>query len=332
MIAMCQHLKFPVPREFQLEPINSVAALLHWKALLLIAARLDTEEREYWREMFPAPPGMLPQRQRPQAFDAHFHLDRTLHSMGLPPHASLRAIFNGTVVEEDKEVDVVGTCASFCDPDTYPSAERLLDLPRDMVVAVRLHPKTKFQSFREVDDCFRHLRKLVQQERVTAVGEVGLDHTVPMRDWHYQMVNLQKILPLVTTRHVLVLHCRGMSHDNGTEVYMLLLSLVRQGVSRDQRIYLHCFNGDRYVLDQWTTAFPNLYLGFTRLVTSFTPHQSEALRKVEEGRILLETDAPYFSVRGRPWSAPNQLYSVAESVAAVLQMTPERLLEITTAN
>ncbi|XP_033755836.1 cytochrome P450 CYP12A2-like [Pecten maximus] len=252
--------------------------------------------------------------------------------MGLPPQASLRAIFNGTEVEEDKEVDVVGTCASFCDPDTYPSAERLLDLPRDMVVAVGLHPKTKFQSSRSMDDCFRHLRKLVQHDRITAVGEVGLDHSVPMRDWHDQMVHLKKILPLVTTRHVLVLHCRGMSHDNGTEVYMLLLSLVRQGVSQDQRIYLHCFNGDRYVLDQWTTAFPNLYLGFTRLVTSFSPHQSEALRKAEEGRILLETDAPYFSVRGRPWSAPNQLYSVAESVAAVLQMTPERLLEITTAN
>ena len=46
---------YPIPDKFILEPCNSVGVLLHWKALLLIAASLTEEERGYWRKTFQAP-------------------------------------------------------------------------------------------------------------------------------------------------------------------------------------------------------------------------------------------------------------------------------------
>ncbi|XP_069138840.1 putative deoxyribonuclease TATDN2 [Argopecten irradians] len=123
-----------------------------------------------------------------------------------------------------------------------------------------------------------------------------------------------------------------MPGNNGTEAYMLLLNLVKKGVPKDQRIHLHCFSGDEYVLDQWSSVFPNLYFGFTRLVSSFSGSQTRALRAVRQDRTLLETDSPYFPRPGQQWSAPNQLYSVAEVIAPILQTTVDKLLRTTAVN
>lgn len=44
--------------------------------------------------------------------------------------------------------------------------------------------------------------------------------------------------------------------------------------------------------------FPNLYVGFTALITYQTAVQArEALRRIPLNRIVLETDAPYFLPR-----------------------------------
>ncbi|XP_033731240.1 uncharacterized protein LOC117341721 [Pecten maximus] len=131
---------------------------------------------------------------------------------------------------------------------------------------------------------------------------------------------LEKILPLVEPRHVLVLHCRGMSGDSGAEAYLLLLHYVKKAVPEDQRIYLHCFNGDSYVREQWSSAFRNLYFGFTSMAAGFTPPQVRALKWVNPERVLLETDAPYFNRSGRKWSAPNQLYWTAEAFCKTPQL------------
>ncbi|XP_033728831.1 uncharacterized protein LOC117317969 [Pecten maximus] len=329
MRAFCGYLSVPCPDNFTLEPVNSVAVLLHWKVLLLIAARIPATEREYWRTLFPAPEEVG--TRTPRAFDAHFHLDRTLKAMGLRLDSTFQSVLDGTRMDKGKEVIVAGTCASFCDPETYPTTDSLKTLPADMEVAVGVHPKKRYSSS-ELDRVIRKLKDLVRQRRVTAVGEVGVDHSVPPEQWPQQLVMLEKILPLVEPRHVLVLHCRGMSGDSGAEAYLLLLHYVKKAVPEDQRIYLHCFNGDSYVREQWSSAFRNLYFGFTSMAAGFTPPQVRALKWINPERVLLETDAPYFNRSGRKWSAPNQLYWTAEAVAKHLSYTAESLLNATVTN
>ncbi|XP_033747059.1 uncharacterized protein LOC117332283 [Pecten maximus] len=184
--------------------------------------------------------------------------------------------------------------------------DSLKTLPADMEVAVGVHPKKRYSSS-EFDRVIRKLKDLVRQRRATAVDEVGFDHSVPPEYWHQQVVVLEKILPLVEPRHVLVLHCRGISGDSGAEAYLLRLHYVKKAVPEDQRIYLHCFNGDSYVRDQWSSAFRNLYFRFTSMAAGFTPPQIRALKWINPERVLLETDAPYFTRSGRKWSALKQL-------------------------
>ncbi|XP_069103177.1 putative deoxyribonuclease TATDN2 [Argopecten irradians] len=187
-----------------------------------------------------------------------------------------------------------------------------------MVVAVGLHPKHHPRDQREEDEWVRALKELSWLARVKALGEVGLDHSEPRGRWPGQMDRLERGLRLVRKRHALVLHCRGMSGDSGTDAYMLLLHIVRNEVSADQRVYLHCFSGDEYVLSQWSAAFPNFYLGFTRMVRSCTGAQTRALKAVEDDRIVLETDTPYFE-GSEDSPLPHRHYNGAH-----LQITPKK--------
>ncbi|XP_033759474.1 uncharacterized protein LOC117341720 [Pecten maximus] len=176
MRAFCGYLSVPCPDNFTWEPVNSVAVLLHWKVLLLIAARNPATEREYWRTSFPAAEEVG--TRTPRAFDAHFHLDHTLKAMGLRLDSTFQSVLDGTRMDKGNEVIVAGTCASFCDPETYPTTDSLKTLPADMEVAVGVHPKKRYSSS-EVDRVIRKLKDLVRQRRVTAVGQVGVDHSVP---------------------------------------------------------------------------------------------------------------------------------------------------------
>ena len=340
MEEFCKFLREPVPAKFVMQPCNSPAVLLHWKALLLIAASLEEEERDYWKSNFQAPEDVEMQevqpiptaRVDPDAFDSHFHLDRTLRDMGFSSHGSLEDILNNAPVEEDNKINLVGSVAIYCDPRTYPSERCLRQMPGHMSVGVGFHPKHARNSVARIDDEVRQFRRIISNPRVIAFGEIGLDHTMPMKYWAYQVDLLKKVLPYLEDRHILVIHCRGMDGDCGTEAFLLLLHILRKHVRSHQAIHLHCFTGNTYVVNRWLQVFPRTFFGFTNLARQFDEDQVAALCSLEEGRLLLETDAPYFPIPGNEVSSPSQLWFAAAAVANHRGLTPEYVLQLTLAN
>ena len=60
----------------------------------------------------------------------------------------------------------------------------------------------------------------------------------------------------------------------------------------------HCFTNSYPVIEPFLTEFPNLYVGFTSLITYFRAMEArDSVRKIPLDRIVLETDAPYFLPR-----------------------------------
>ena len=153
-----------------------------------------------------------------------------------------------------------------------------------------------------------------------------------MKYWAFQVDLLKELLPFLEDRHVLVIHCRGMAGDCGTEAYLLLLHFLKKSVRTHHRIHLHCFTGNQYVLERWLEVFPRTYFGFTNVAVTFTEDQVAALRHLEEDRLLLETDAPYFPPVGTEIAAPCHLWSAAAAVAAHRGVTPEHILHVTLEN
>ena len=94
----------------------------------------------------------------------------------------------------------------------------------------------------------------------------------------------------------------------------------------------HWFTEYSYVLDRWLEVFPRSYFGFTNKVKYFNQHQIAALCKIDENRLLLESDAPYFPIEGKTVSSPSQLFVLAETMATHRQLTAQCVLEISVTN
>ena len=181
---------------------------------------------------------------------------------------------------------------------------------------------------------FQLLSSLLRSPRVVALGEVGLDRSVPSSKWQEQRVVLRKVLTLLTSDRVLILHLRGARQDpTGQDVSAdCILMLIEAHVDRMQRIHLHCFKGNREMVGRWLTHFPNAHFGFTAAVTSFSDEQIEGLRSIPEDKLLLETDSPYMRPNGGDTNTPAFLGDVANDIAPFLDLTVRQLLTLTESN
>uniref|UniRef100_A0A3B5K9P7 TatD DNase domain containing 2 n=2 Tax=Takifugu TaxID=31032 RepID=A0A3B5K9P7_TAKRU len=73
---------------------------------------------------------------------------------------------------------------------------------------------------------------------------------------------------------------------------------MKKCVPREYKIHRHCFTNSYGVIEPLLTEFPNLYVGFTALITYQKATEArDALRRIPLNRIVLETDAPYFLPR-----------------------------------
>uniref|UniRef100_A0A3P8TD21 TatD DNase domain containing 2 n=1 Tax=Amphiprion percula TaxID=161767 RepID=A0A3P8TD21_AMPPE len=73
---------------------------------------------------------------------------------------------------------------------------------------------------------------------------------------------------------------------------------MKKCVPREYKIHRHCFTNSYPVIEPFLTEFPNLYVGFTAVITySSATNARNAVRQIPLNRIVLETDAPYFLPR-----------------------------------
>uniref|UniRef100_A0A672JQR2 TatD DNase domain containing 2 n=1 Tax=Salarias fasciatus TaxID=181472 RepID=A0A672JQR2_SALFA len=73
---------------------------------------------------------------------------------------------------------------------------------------------------------------------------------------------------------------------------------MKKCVPRDYKIHRHCFTNSYPVIEPFLREFPNLYVGFTALITNTRATGARnAVCQIPLDRIVLETDAPYFLPR-----------------------------------
>jgi len=157
------------------------------------------------------------------AIDSHFHLERTLATLGLPPNRSIDDIMRATSVDEGEVITIEGAVAVYCDPSTYPSAKTLIEFSDGLAVAVCVHPVNVSQAS---DAQVQTLQALLKSPQVRVLGEIGLNRSASPKQRSLQIRFKERVLPFLEARHFLVLHCRGMNGEEGTEAYLTLLALL----------------------------------------------------------------------------------------------------------
>lgn len=356
------------PEGFTVSPVNSPAALFHWRCLVVLLSLLPPIQREEFRvdgrvRSDIKHPTNTEDSQVPvvdsstedeftvidvsygsdvevcnekiitvnEAFDSHFHLDRTSFriwkkSSGKSVDDLISYSFSGNQ-HPQLDVSVAGGVIVYSEPSTHPE---IVSVERPWGVAVGVHPKHTEEFSR---DRFLHMKELLNRPHVVALGEVGLDRTVPVKLWRRQEDVLCQVLTLSRKDKVLVLHLRGTPADRiGMDVHARCMQILHTSCDPDQPIHLHCFTGDARLVKEWMNSFSHVYFGFTGAVETFSTDQIDGLRAVPMNRMLLETDSPYMKPGGGYINTPAFIGDVATVVASKLQISVRYLLNETVKN
>lgn len=173
-------------------------------------------------------------------------------------------------------------------------------------------------------DALDRLRELSRIDLVVALGEMGLDFYYENAPRDTQIVAFRGQVELAGQLGLpVVVHSREADAETAR--------VVRETAGRVIGV-LHCFSAGDEVLEAGLAA--DWYVSFSGLVTFKSFSGFQQVRRVPEGRLMVETDSPYLAPvprRGRR-NEPANVRHVLERVAEIRGEDPRRLAEQTYEN
>ncbi len=201
------------------------------------------------------------------------------------------------------------------DMESSKKSVELAEKYHNIYAAVGVHP----HSAKEVSqETLEELRLLSKNEKVLAIGEIGLDYHYDnsprdiQRKWFREQIKLARELDLP-----IVVHSREADEDT-----LEILTEEAQGL----RGVMHCFSSDRKMMEAYLDL--GFYISLAGPVTfKKTDELKEVAKLVPLKKLLIETDAPYLApspYRGKR-NEPMYVKYTAELIAKLRGLTPEDL-------
>jgi TatD DNase family protein len=223
-----------------------------------------------------------------------------------------------STLEKSREVGVEKIITIAVSPDNLDKVLALTRIAPDVWGTQGIHPHEAGQYNPEVE---ARIRLGLQDERILAVGEIGLDYYYDHADRAVQrQVFEQQLQIAVDTGLPVVIHTRDADEDTRDILANFSDSLPRKGV-------IHSFTSGIALAEFCLDA--GFMLGFNGIATfNRADNVREVIAATPVQQALLETDAPYLTpvpYRGRP-NAPFYLPFIAEQVANTMGIEVEELL------
>jgi TatD DNase family protein len=150
--------------------------------------------------------------------------------------------------------------------------------------AVGVHPQDA-AGFDEC--CTAELSHLAADDKVKAIGEIGLDYYYEGPDREAQRNAFESQIRLA-----LDLGLPVIIHDR--EAHGDMFEIVGKYRKSGLRGVLHCYSGSPELMREYLKM--GFYIGFTGVITFNNPKKSlECLGEIPMDRILIETDCPYLA-------------------------------------
>lgn len=180
---------------------------------------------------------------------------------------------------------------------------------------------------------YEKYKKLAQNEKVVAIGEIGFDYYWKPKTKkklenfkHEQDVLFHQEIKLAAELDLpVILHCR-MAHQ---DLLMILKQLIAI-YDKKLRGVVHCFTGS------WEQAKEYMELGFLLGFNGiiFKLDLEEVIKKTPLGKMLIETDCPYLSAPGynQTRNDPIGVKFIAKKIAQIKRTDLQKVAEQTNKN
>jgi len=219
-------------------------------------------------------------------------------------------------------VHLIHSCV---EPSEFTQIQALAKEIPELSFAVGLHPldvqKWTEGTYEEI------LTKASSDQRVVAIGEIGLDYyKAENKELQKQVLESQLLIAKKLGLPVII-HCREAASElRGFLTNFMAKHGQIQGV-------MHCWGGNPEET-QWFLDL-GFYISFSGIVTFKNAIMiKESAKIVPPDRLLIETDCPFLAPvpkRGKR-NEPAYVSYVAEYLASLRQVSPETLAEETTKN
>lgn len=208
---------------------------------------------------------------------------------------------------------------------SYPSCEQVTEMVQKypfMYAAVGVHPDHVGELNEET---FVRMKKLFANDKVIAVGEIGLDYY-----WDNESHDLQKawfIRQLELARELdlpVLIHSREAAADT-----MDIMKEHAEGMSG----VIHCYSYSKEMAREYVKM--GFYIGVGGVVTFKNARKlKETVAEIPLTSIVLETDCPYLAPEPNRGKRNNSAYIryVAEEIARIKGITYEEVVAQTEEN
>lgn len=194
---------------------------------------------------------------------------------------------------------------------------KLLDKYNNIFLSVGFHPDIASSV---TEDDYKNLEEYIKNDRVVAIGEIGLDYHYGKDDMDKQKEMFRRQLDIAKKYDMpVVIHTR----DAFLDTYNILKEYNLSGV-------IHCFSGSLEVAKQYLEL--GYYLGIGGVITFKNSKLSEIIKEIGIDKVVLETDSPYLSpIRGEK-NEPANVMIVCEYISKLLDMSFDKVSSITSSN
>jgi TatD DNase family protein len=200
---------------------------------------------------------------------------------------------------------------------------QLCDEYEDIYGTVGIHPHYADDAG---DEYLETIQKLAEHEKVTAIGEIGLDFHYDFSDKDKQKSLLAKQLEIASRMSLpVVIHSR--------EAVKETLEIVEDFEDDIPKIVFHCFTDTKESAEKIIEK--GFYISFTGVITFKNADSArEVVKVVPLDRMMLETDCPFMSPAPKRNQRPNEpglmvhtLQKIAELKGVSARQAAEKLTE-----
>lgn len=188
--------------------------------------------------------------------------------------------------------------------------------------SVGIHPHDAQREFDKVEE----IERLALQEKVVAIGEIGLDYYYNDPPKEFQKEVFTKQIRLAKKLNLpIIIHDRDAHGD--------ILDILKQEWTKDLRGVFHSYSGSVEMAFQVIEM--NFYISLGGPVTFENAKKpKEVAKAVPIEKLLIETDSPYLTpepYRGKR-NTPVYVKFVAEKIAELRDMSCDEVCRITAEN
>lgn len=206
-----------------------------------------------------------------------------------------------------------------CDLKSGKESLEIAKKYKEVYAAIGFHPT----EIKDYDDSWLYwLKEHINDDKVVAIGEIGLDYHYDDTDKEKEIIIFKKQLELGEKYQMpVIVHSRDATEDT----LKILKDYNLKGI-------IHGFSGSLEVAKEYIKM--GYKLGVNGVVTFKNAHLKEVIKEIGIKNIVIETDSPYLTpdpFRGQK-NHPYNVKIIVDFLADYLNISKEEILRITNNN